>query len=243
MQQYFILRDDKEYGPYTLDYLKRYVEKGNIRPEDWARVDGVEGKFYVSELLSGRAVNGAPLDPIVAPTAMTALREAPQPPNVHWGVWLCIILANNMLFHMLSLKSHKSDPILVMLSVVLPLILVGWQTLWAQKFEQKRTALIYLSVASVLIVSTQVLSLQSDPGMKILAGVAALAYIVFWVLTAFSLRASVERCYRECEGMDRSLSGVMTFFFSTFYIQYHFNEISQRMAARRKAGGDLFTGV
>jgi hypothetical protein len=43
----------------------------------------------------------------------------------------------------------------------------------------------------------------------------------------FSIKAAMEEYYNSTENIGLSLSGVMTFFFSTVYIQYHINQISR----------------
>lgn len=50
--------------------------------------------------------------------------------------------------------------------------------------------------------------------------------IVFAIMAFFSMRRSIQNYYNTVEPIGLRLSGVMTFFFSIYYFQYHFTRIT-----------------
>ena len=46
------------------------------------------------------------------------------------------------------------------------------------------------------------------------------------LITIFSMRSSIQTYYNTTEPIGLRLSGVMTFFFSIYYFQYHFTRIA-----------------
>jgi len=51
--------------------------------------------------------------------------------------------------------------------------------------------------------------------------------LIAYVFGIFSIRSAMEDYYNSRENIGLSLSGVMTFFFSTVYLQYHVNRIAR----------------
>ncbi len=47
------------------------------------------------------------------------------------------------------------------------------------------------------------------------------------LIGAFKIRTSMEEYYTSTENIGLQLSGVMTFFFTTIYFQYHINQIAR----------------
>ena len=43
----------------------------------------------------------------------------------------------------------------------------------------------------------------------------------------FSIKAAMEEYYNSTENIGLQMSGAMTFFFSTVYLQYHINSIAR----------------
>jgi hypothetical protein len=50
---------------------------------------------------------------------------------------------------------------------------------------------------------------------------------IIYLVGIFSIKAAMEEYYTSTENIGLQLSGVMTFFFSTVYIQYHINSIAR----------------
>jgi len=54
-----------------------------------------------------------------------------------------------------------------------------------------------------------------------------LVIIVTALIGVFGMRSSLVRYYNSIENIGLKLSGVMTFFFSILYFQYHFSRIAE----------------
>jgi len=67
---------------------------------------------------------------------------------------------------------------------------------------------------------------RSD-GMAGLGAIFILAGAIVYLVGVFSIRAAMEDYYNSTENIGLQLGGVMTFFFSTVYIQYHINKIAR----------------
>ena len=61
----------------------------------------------------------------------------------------------------------------------------------------------------------------------IFAVTLALICIVIWIATIYLVRAELHYHYNQREPVGLYLSGVMTFFFSFLYFQYHLYKIAQ----------------
>lgn len=68
----------------------------------------------------------------------------------------------------------------------------------------------------------------------IAAPICIIGGVIAYIIGIFSIRSAMEDYYNSTENIGLSLSGVMTFFFSTIYLQYHINRI-----ARWKKTGEL----
>jgi hypothetical protein len=60
-----------------------------------------------------------------------------------------------------------------------------------------------------------------------LGGIFIIAGAIVYIVGMFSIKNAMEEYYTSVENIGLSLSGVMTFFFSTVYIQYHINKIAR----------------
>jgi len=67
----FIYRDNQQYGPYTLEDVRRYAAQGLIVPSDLARDPGMTASVTVASLLGS-----------AEPAVSGAIAEAPKPPGV-----------------------------------------------------------------------------------------------------------------------------------------------------------------
>jgi len=64
-------------------------------------------------------------------------------------------------------------------------------------------------------------------GSTALSGVFIFAGLVVYLFGIFSIREAVEDYYNSIENIGLTLSGPMTFFFSTIYLQYHVNRLAR----------------
>src|SRR6266481_1856927 len=143
---YFIKRDDKEYGPYSLADLQKYVASGNVLLTDLCRSEGLTDWVPVSQVLgnipvpvaapapqpvAGTVYGGQPAYGGPAGYAAPTSPQFPPPPSLHWGV-------------------------LVLLGV-LTCGLFGWvwafiQAAWVKKVQPESKALIYYGISVGLLV-------------------------------------------------------------------------------------------
>jgi hypothetical protein len=77
-QRIVIRREGKDYGPYTRDQARRYLNTGNLSYSDTARLEGGESWLSLATVL-GIAVPPPPIPPPTAPAATVA--TSPPPPN------------------------------------------------------------------------------------------------------------------------------------------------------------------
>jgi hypothetical protein len=64
-----------------------------------------------------------------------------------------------------------------------------------------------------------------------LGGLLIIAGAIIYLFGVFSIKAAMEEYYNSTENIGLQMSGAMTFFFSTIYIQYHINSIARRKKA------------
>jgi len=228
---YHVTRSGQNYGPYTLEDLKKYVASGNILPTDLAKSDDMPHWVPVSQVL-GMAPGGPPAyqPPLVpaypaAPAANVAIY--PDPPNLHWALVLLIGIFTCGLFCTI------------------------WdfvQSAWMRKVNPRSNAL-FLYIAEfvvsflggagrgVLVFSS---AMHHTPHSFLgLGGVIFLVGITLLELARFDMRRSMEEHFNGPEPIGLSLSGVMTFFFGIYYFQYHFTRINELKRAARYRGAAI----
>jgi hypothetical protein len=227
--QYHISREGQTYGPYTLEDLQRYVASGNVLLTDMARTeDGAEWVPVSQVIGAAPAGSTAPAGlPVVysaaaVPGVTTAGGVYPDPPNLHWALVLLIGFFTCGLFW------------IVWLFV---------QAAWMRKVNPKSNA-IFFYIAYVVISfggSFLRVGLMAASGFhNRYMGIGIPLSVIAWVLVElgfFDMRRSMEEHFNGPEPIGLSLSGVMTFFFGTFYFQYHMSRINEmkRMARYRGA--------
>ena len=231
---YFIKRELNEYGPYSLADLQKYVASGNILLTDLCRSEGLTDWVPVSQVIGNIPVPAAAQQPAPgtvygggapaygAPGGHVApvVSQYPPPPSLHWGI-------------------------LVLLGV-LTCGLFGWvwafvQAAWVKKVDPESKALLYYGISVGLLVLT--FGAGFAEGMAGRPGAAnggiflicRIAGGIMWLVAAFNMRSSIEDHYYSKEPIGLSLNGVMTFFFSIYYFQYHFTRINE-MKQRQMTG-------
>jgi hypothetical protein len=227
---YFIKRDLNEYGPYSLADLQKYVASGNILLTDLCRSEALTDWVPVSQVIGNIPVPTPTPQPAPgtvfegaaqgygSPAGYSApvASQYPPPPSLHWGI-------------------------LVLLGV-LTCGIFGWvwafvQAAWVKKVDPQSKGLLYYGIAVGLLVL--MFAAGFAEGMAGRPGAAnggiflicRLAGAIMWVVAAFNMRSSIEEHFNSGEPIGLSLNGVMTFFFSVYYFQYHFtriNEMKQR---------------
>ncbi len=207
---YFIIRDDQQYGPYTLADLQRYVASGEIAPTDLARSEGMNEALPVSQIVGTIAVPQvqSARGPIVSAASY------PDPPNLHWSLVL--------IFGMLTCG---------LFNAAWGLVQAGWMKKIA---PQSRAMYYYVGAACALLgVYFAAAAAGYTHSKSASAGLFDFVYCVLLLIGRFSLKHSLEKHYNSVEPMGLALSGAMTFFFGDVYFQYHFNDIVRRKNADR----------
>jgi hypothetical protein len=230
---YFIKRDLNEYGPYSLADLQKYVASGNILLTDLCRSEGLTEWVAVSQVIGNIPVPAAAPQPSAGTTyggsagaagaygsqagyAAPVASQYPAPPSLHWGI-------------------------LVLLGV-LTCGIFGWvwafvQAAWVKKVDPQSKALMYYGISIGLFVlmfgAGFAEGIAGRPGAANgpVFLICRIAGGIMWLVAAFNMRSSIEDHYCSKEPIGLSLNGVMTFFFSIYYFQYHFtriNEMKQR---------------
>ena len=230
---YFIKRDVNEYGPYTLADLQKYVASGNVLLTDLCRSEGLADWVPVSQVIGNIPVPAAP-QPGAGTVysgqpayAAAAASQYPPPPNLHWG--LCLLLT------------------------IITCGIFGWvwtfiQAVWVRKVQPNSKAVVLfgcalgLNILVIIFSYSMVFAARNNPALfSTLLGVR-LFNIVVWILLIvgwFNMRDSVEEHFNTAEPIGLSLSGVITFVMSFFflghiYFQYHFTQINEMK--RRQMG-------
>ncbi len=207
--EYFVKRGEQRFGPYSLSDLQNYVQSGNILPDDLAQSEGMNDWVPVSQVLGN----------IPAPTldasgagfgASPEAQLVPLPPNLHWAILLILVVATRQLFN---------------------LIWALIQANWARKLSGDNKPLVLVAMYPAGIVAG-VLTILVAKQAAWLGGLFIIAGAIMMLVGVFSIKAAMEEYYNSTEKADLKLSGAMTFFFGTVYLQYHIN----RLARWKKTG-------
>jgi len=204
---YLVKRGDQSFGPYTLTDLQRYLQSGNILPEDLAQSEGMSDWVPVRQVLGDIPVaTVAPATPAVsAPPAQLV----PLPPNLHWALVLLLDAVTRNLFNL-----------------IWALVLANW----GRKLCGNNKPMVLVAMYPAGIITGMIAAAVT--GSTALSGVFIFAGLVVYLFGIFSIREAVEDYYNSTENIGLTLSGPMTFFFSTIYLQFHVN----RLARWKKTG-------
>ena len=209
--EYQIQRGDQKFGPYSLAELQQYVQEGRVLLTDLAQSEGMADWVPVSQILGNI--------PIPAPAQVLATPPqdlVPLPPNMPWVVVLLILIVGQFL----GLLS-------VLFITVWSIILANW----ARRLVSNNSALVLVGmypagfIAGVLAIGAG--TATRNQGITALGFLFILAGLVAYVVGIFKIRAAMEDYYNSKENIALTLSGVMTFFFSIIYLQYHINRIAK----------------
>jgi hypothetical protein len=200
--EYFVKRGDQHFGPYNLSDLQKYVQSGNVAVEDLAQSEGMTEWLPVSQVLGNipAMVTGGG----VAVFAESEPQLVPLPPNWHWSIVLILGVLTRQLFN---------------------LIWALVQANWARKLSGDNKPMVLVAMYPAgMIAGILTTALYRNAGLGALFIFAGAIVYLFGV---FSIKAAMEEYYNSTEKVGLQLSGVMTFFFSTVYIQYHVNSLAR----------------
>ena len=204
--QYFVKRGEERFGPYNLSELQRYVQSGNIASDDLTQSEGMSEWVPVSQVLGNIPATAVTSGGAAAAPAME--RElAPLPPNWHWAVVLVLVVVTRQLFNL-----------------VWALI----QANWARRLSGDNKAMVLVAMYPAGVVAgILTLALFRGQALAALGGLFMVAGAIMMVVGVFSIKSAMEDYYNSTENIGLRLSGVMTFFFGTIYLQYHINRIAR----------------
>ena len=202
--EYFVKRGDQRFGPYSLSDLQRYVQSGNLAVEDVAQSEGMTDWVPLSQVLGN-----IPVTVILTGGTTAAAAAQPQlvplPPNLHWSIVLILGILTRQLFN---------------------LIWALVQGNWARKLSGDNKPLVLVAMYPAGMVAG-ILTMILYRDAAALGGLFIIGGAIVYLFGVFSIKAAMEEYYTSTENIGLSMSGVMTFFFSTVYIQYHINSIAR----------------
>ncbi len=113
------------------------------------------------------------------------------------------------------------------------------QTGFVKKIDPASKATLFLTMAFIgqlvlvlgavgmVVVSSSSGAVAGVATIMGIVGLLSLLIGIFWLVAIFGMRGSLVRYYNTVEPMGLRLSGVMTFFFSFLYFQYHMSRIAK----------------
>jgi|SRR5580692_1735291 hypothetical protein len=210
--EYFVQRGEQKFGPYTLAEMQEYAQAGRILPTDLAKSEGLADWIPVSQILGNIPA------PVAAPVAVAApVETVPLPPNIHWALLLLILVVTRIFLSVLSLLFNWAWALLL--------------ANWARRLSGDNKALVLVAMypAGFLagLFAMGFASQTQSPGIIAIGGILILGGLIAYLVGIFKIRDAMEEYYNSRENIALTLSGVMTFFFSTIYFQYHINRIAK----------------
>ena len=202
--EYFVKRGDQRFGPYSLPDLQQYVQSGNLVAEDLAQSEGMIDWVPLSQVLGNIPAIAVSAGGVAVATAVEP-QLVPLPPNLHWSIVLILGLLTKQLFN---------------------LIWALVQGNWARKLSGDNKPLVLVAMYPAGMVAG-ILTMALYRGAAALGGLFIIAGAIVYLVGVFSIKAAMEEYYNSTESIGLQLSGAMTFFFSTVYIQYHINSIAR----------------
>lgn len=199
---YFVKRGDQKYGPYSLSDLQNYVQSGNVLTEDLAQSEGMTDWIPVITILGNIP---APQANAAAPSIAIESPLVPLPPNLHWSIVLILGILTRQLFNLVWAIVEAN---------------------WARKLSGDNKPMVLVAMYPAGIVGAIMVNIMF-PHHRALSGLLSLAGAIVYLFGVFSIKAAMEEYYNSRENIGLLMSGVMTFFFSTVYIQYWINSIAR----------------
>jgi len=215
--KYFVKRGDEKFGPYGLADIQQYVQSGNISLGDLAQSEGMSEWVPVSQVIGNIPIPVTSHGAAAAPAMGPVPELVPLPPNLHWAVLLLLEIFTRQLFN---------------------LIWAMVQANWARKLINNNKPLVLVAMYPAGIITGIAAEVVGAGGnsdaVTVVAGLCIFGGVIAYIIGIFSIRSAMEEYYNSTENIGLSLSGVMTFFFSAVYLQYHINRI-----ARWKKTGEI----
>lgn len=204
---YFVKRGEEQFGPYSLVELQQYVQSGNIAPGDLAKSEAMSDWAPVSQILGN-----IPAPVVAQPTATgPAFEPVSLPPNLHWVLLLLLVVITRQLFNW-----------------IWAIVLANWARRLIN--NNKPLVLVTMYPAGLLagVLAFAVFPpVTAGPAVTFVAVICIFGGLIAYLVGIFSIRSAMEDYYNSKENIGLQLSGAMTFFFSTVYLEYHVNRIAR----------------
>jgi hypothetical protein len=151
-------------------------------------------------------------------------RDYPPPPRVHWLVLLLGFWVSSFIVAFLV-----PTPYVQLADSLVGDAWVFYLCLWLRQLEPESKCMFWGDAGIVINLAFAAISVSQYPTpalhfAKVILGIAS---IVLGLITIYSIRAELTKHYNEKEQYGLLLSGVMTYFFSFVYFQYHLYDIAQ----------------
>jgi hypothetical protein len=148
----------------------------------------------------------------------------PPPPNVQWIALIGLQIFFASMALLLVPRGFGA--------LVANLALDAWAVylcLWLRKLNPEFMSIFWCSAFIALQIAFTVpgAPIQLHSGFTFFAVSLAMLAMVLWLVTIYVIRAELHFHYNVSEPVGLYLSGVMTFFFSFLYFQYHLYKIAQ----------------
>jgi hypothetical protein len=206
--EYFVKRGEEKFGPYSLSDLQHQMRTGQIAAGDLAQSEGMNEWAPVSQVLG--TIPAPAVTTPGATVAAPAVATVPLPPNLHWGFVFLLGAITRGLFNM---------------------IWALLQANWARKLinDNKPMVLVAMYPAGMIagFVAMAMAAGFGHQELAALGGILIFAGLIVYIVGVFSIKHAMEDYYNSTEKIGLQLSGGMTFFFSTVYLQYHINRIAR----------------
>jgi GYF domain 2 len=200
--EYFVKRGEERFGPYSLSDLQMYLQAGNVLAADLAQSEGMAEWMPVSQVLGN-----IPAAPVITgiPVTTTEAQLVPLPPNWHWLIILVLGVLTRQLFNMIWALVQAN---------------------WARKLGNDNKPMVLVAMYPAGMIAGT-LTMAFNPRMAALGGLFIIGGAIVYLVGIFSIKSAMEEYYTSTENIGLQMSGVMTFFFSTVYIQYQINSIAR----------------
>jgi hypothetical protein len=213
---YYVARSGQQYGPYTEETVRSYVAAGSLLASDNIRAETSQTWSTIAQEF--QIPQTAP--PMVAqPQMVPQYGQAPQypqvavgaqivPPDLHWAILLILSITWIFAFIWTFVQAGYARKIDPSSSALWAFIL--WTGLSGADFAM----------------NIQAVMAGGGAAAPALAGYLGVGGIVCYYWGVFSIRKSMETYYNSVEPIQLQLSGVLTFFFGIYYLQYHMSRIA-----------------
>lgn len=207
---YFVQRGDQRLGPFSLAQLQQQVQAGQILMGDLAQSEGMADWAPVSQVIGNIPVPTTAYGAAVAP-AQQQVESVPLPPNLHWGLVLVLNALSRLWIGFL------------LFNFAWTFVLANW----ARKLNGNVNTLVLVAMYPAGIVAAVAAFLVNSENGQAIGGFLIIGGLIAYIVGVFKIKAAMEDYYNSTENIGLTLSGVMTFFFSTVYLQYHVNRIAK----------------